>query len=701
MNSVNVHVSTRRTFLTLGAAAPLASLGATASMPAVLPEPDAYISMNGAWQFRLDPAKTGEAQGWHQPATPGGGWSTVTVPHTWQVEPENTEYMGMAWYRRAFDAPQAWSERWVRVEFEAVFHTATVWLDGIEMGRHLGRGYTAFVLDLSPHLHYGSVNTLAVRADNSFNEAMLPRGKSSDWAHDGGIYRPVSLLVSPKIFIERVWVDAEPDLSSGIASAEVHAVVRNASSIAADLRIGFRIVDEETGLTVSAPAPQTLQLPAGERKSIALPVARITKAKLWHFDRPNLYRLEIELSNGHSCAATFGVRKIETRNGGFYLNGERVRLMGVERMAGSNPEYGMAEPSSWIAHDHADMKNLNCIYTRVHWQQDRRVLDWCDRHGMLIQTEVPTWGGDTFAGMTNEPSPEIMNNGLEQLREMIERDRNHPCIFSWGVCNEIQGQNPPAYAFAKRMYQEAKRLDPRRLVTYASNSLQKTPGKDVAGLMDYIMWNEYYESWYKGTPADLARNLEEVHQAFPDKAIVISEYGWCACTPDRPEGDGKRLEVLSKHDAVFRAHDYVAGLIFFCYNDYRTHIGDKGTGVTKQRVHGVVDLYGARKPSYEQLRADSSPIESLEITGAVGQLRLTVRTRQAVPSYTLRGYKVRAVVYGFGDIPLERPEAPLPELSPGQQSSVDVWFAEKAPVRVEIAVLRPTGSSVASGVWHP
>ncbi|MCK7477294.1 MAG: hypothetical protein M0C28_07190 [Candidatus Moduliflexus flocculans] len=61
-------------------------------------------------------------------------------------------------------------------------------------------------------------------------------------------------------------------------------------------------------------------------------------------------------------------------------------------MAGSHPDFGMAEPASWIEHDHADMKELNCVLTRVHWQQDRRVLDYCDRHGILIQLEVPTWG---------------------------------------------------------------------------------------------------------------------------------------------------------------------------------------------------------------------------------------------------------------------------------------------------------------------
>ena len=92
---------------------------------------------------------------------------------------------------------------------------------------------------------------------------------------------------------------------------------------------------------------------------------------------------------------------------------------------------------------------------------------------------------------------------------------HHPCIFSWGVCNEIGGQNPPAFNFAKKMYEAAKRLDPKRLVSHASNSLQKTPGKDVSAIMDYIMWNEYYESWYGGFTADLARNPDEIHEVFP------------------------------------------------------------------------------------------------------------------------------------------------------------------------------------------
>ncbi len=674
-------MSSRRNFLT-GSLALAASLPAHAAPDPAAPRTD-RVSLNGDWQFRLD-------------ADPN--WKVVSVPHTWQIEAPSAGYYGVAWYQRTFEAPKDWAASAVRTEFEAVFHSATVWVNDQPAGEHLRKGYTAFTLDITRLLRFGETNTLRVRAENTFDDRMLPRGRSSDWTHDGGIYRPVSLLITPKVFIERVEIDADPDLARNRAELRVRALVRSTGTHSAEGTLDIRAVDETTGLTATNRTARYAIKP-NDSAWVVVPPAAIDQPRLWHFDHPHLYRLHARLSSGHECSETFGIRKIETRDGGFYLNGERVRLMGVERMAGSNPEFGMAEPASWIDHDHADMKNLNCVYTRVHWQQDRRVLDYCDRHGILIQTEVPTWGGDTFKGMDREPSGVIMQNALEQLREMIERDRNHPSVFSWGVCNEIGGQNPPAYAFAKRMYEEAKRLDPKRLVTYASNSLQKTPEKDAAGLMDYIMWNEYYESWYGGTPADLARNLDELHRAFPGKAIVISEYGYCACTASRPEGDTRRIEVLEQHDRVFRDRPFVAGLIFFCYNDYRTHIGDKGTGVMKQRVHGVVDLYGARKPSYEVLRRESSPVASLDLNGAA--MTATVTTREAVPAYRLSGYTLRAVLYGPGDIPLERIEAPLPSLAPGARATVPLKFSEKSPVRIVIDVLRPNGFSALTHVWNP
>ena len=289
----------------------------------------------------------------------------------------------------------------------------------------------------------------------------------------------------------------------------------------------------------------------------------------------------------------------------------------------------------WIEHGHNDLKKLNCVFTRVHWPQERRVLDYCDRHGILIQLEVPAWGPRTFEGMKNEPSAELLDNGLEQLREMIARDRNHPSVFAWGLCNEVNGQNPPAQQFVRALAREARRLDPHRLLTYASHSLRKTPERDVAGELDFISWNQYYESWVKGTVEDMRRNLLEIRAAFPSKPVVIAEYGYCECAPGRDAGDAGRIGILRRHTAVFRGYPWVAGLIFFCYNDYRTHIGDKGLGVMKQRVHGVVDLYGARKPSFEALRAESSPVEALHVAARPPAFEVRVRARGQLHRHVL------------------------------------------------------------------
>lgn len=665
-------MTNRRRFLRAAPAAVLPVAGA-AQEGATFRTPEA-VPLNGEWEFR---------------AAPQEAWRAVQVPHTWQVEEGLTEHYGKAWYRRRFFAPARWAGAVVRVEFEAVYHTAKVRLNGQAAGEHLRAGYTAFAVDVTRGLRLGAWNEIEVEADNSFDERMLPRGRSSDWAHDGGITRPVALRVTPRVYIEHLWVDAAP----GRVAARV--VVRNGGEAEARVAAALEIRTEEGGsIEWENPRAGEGMIPAGGTQVIELAAARLAAPHLWHFDDPFLYRARVSLDSGDVAETTFGIRTIEIRGTQFLLNGEPVRLMGVERMAGSNPAYGMAEPGEWIEHDHADMRALNCVYTRTHWPQDRRVLDYCDRHGILIQTEVPGWGPKTFQDLKGDDEAALLANGMLQLREMVAEARNHPCVFSWGVCNEVNGQNPPAQAFIRAMYKEAKRLDPSRPVTYASHSLFSNPGRDVAGEMDYIMFNEYFGSWQKGGTPELERTLDAIHAAFPGKPVVISEYGYCACTEDRPENDPVRVGILESHDEVFRKRPWIAGLIFFCYNDYRTHIGDKGEGALRQRVHGVVDVYGARKPSWEVLRRESSPVEALTAAGGA----VTVRVRETGPAFTLRGYTVRVTGYGRGAIPLAARRMKLPELAPGASHTLRVEMKAAGVERVLVEVLRPTGEAVLAPV---
>lgn len=209
--------------------------------------------------------------------------------------------------------------------------------------------------------------------------------------------------------------------------------------------------------------------------------------------------------------------------------------------------------------------------------------------------------------------------------------------------------------------------------------------------MDFVEWNEYHESWLGGTTEDMEKNLLAIHEAFPDKPVVIAEYGWCRCTPDRTEGDEKLISILRRHNAIFRRHDFVAGLIFFSYNDYRTHRGDKGLGVLRQRVHGVVDLYGSKNPSYYVLQEESSPVESLEASFQEQRLRVAIRTRKTIPAYRLRNYRLRWIGYADQDIPLETAELALPDMEPGYDGTHEFKTSLSLFEKIVVEVIRPTG----------
>jgi len=702
-------LTSRRQFLVRSASLAAGVAGAPAEAlvqkKSVTPRPTESSSLDGEWLFRTDPDDAGLKNTWFAAKPSAEDWGIVTVPHTWQVQSPFTEYRGVAWYRRNFEVPERWIDSAIRIEFAAVFHTATVWVNGQLAGEHARKGYTAFAFDISHFVHAGAPNSLAVRVDNSFNLHMLPRGRSSDFPHDGGIFRPVQLLITPEVFVEQIDVDAPPDFGNAAAQLSIVAHCRNTSSKAWHGHASFRVIEEDIGLEALTNSDAgTFSIPPHAAHSLNVS-ASLPNPKLWHFDHPHLYRLEFvitDVSESHLFSTTFGIRRFQVKDGALHLNGERVRLMGVERMGGSNPEFGMAEPESWISHDHNDLKHLNCIFTRVHWPQDSRVLDFCDRHGILIQSEIPAWGWESFKGMATEPDADILENGIEQMREMIARDRNHPSLVMWGLCNEVGGQLPAAYQFAKRMLEEVKKLDPHRLCSYASNSLEKTPEHDVAGLMDLLEMNEYVGTWSPGNLETIGKYLDAVHTAFPDKPVIISEYGYCACVPERPEDDARRIDILRTHDTLFRSKDYVAGAIFFCYNDYRSQAAFSGVGALQQNIHGVVDVFGARKPSFDALRQESSPVASLSVENHSNAFRVQVKTRSAIPSYTLRGYRVRAIYYGPGAIPLEQQEVSLPDLPPGSEAHAELAFRQpERPVRVRFDVLRSTRFSAFSFVWKP
>ena len=184
------------------------------------------------WSFALDPEALGESQGWFKSAKEGPTepYRQVDGPaHLADVGGKRGLHGGVGGIGRNLMHPAHWADCWVRIEFEAVFHTAKVWLNGTYASGEIihADGYTAFTFDVSPALRFNRRNFLAVKVENSFRGDMLPRNNSYDWAQDGGITRPVSLLVAPSAYIDLLRVDAVPDLDTGNAPVKIRAKVRN------------------------------------------------------------------------------------------------------------------------------------------------------------------------------------------------------------------------------------------------------------------------------------------------------------------------------------------------------------------------------------------------------------------------------------------------------------------------------------------
>ena len=454
------------------------------------------ISLNGEWQFRLDPQRNGESQGWAVRMPDGA--ESVVVPHTWNVG-KYADNEGTAWYFREFPAPDNVRGRHVELQFDATFYKSRVWFNGVLLGAHEG-GYTAYHFDVTPHLK--PRNFIAVELNNEPGLATIPgwamKLKDSkniwyDWWHYGGIVRDVGLIVSDTVLIRRQQIRTRLEGTS--ADVTTRVFIENFGAAARDGKL--RVKAYAPGSNAPAATVETVvHATLGATKSSLS--FRLERPMLWHFDHPNVYRIEVELLAGDTTidtlAENFGVRTIEFRDRKLYLNGEAVRLTGMTRHEES-PWEGLAETRGTIKHDYDEMKDLQVTLTRpVHYPQHPYVLDYCDRNGILLIPEIPMWQFSE-AQMSD---PRVIQLAKHQMTEMIEQAYNHPSILGWSVCNESATNTPGGRAYFEALYATVKKLDPDRYVTYADDQISAgaDPKINSASVADFIMMNQYFGTWH-------------------------------------------------------------------------------------------------------------------------------------------------------------------------------------------------------------
>lgn len=594
-------------------------------------------SLNGQWQFTINAE-----------AAP---WDSITVPGNWDTLPPYSTHKGKGWYRRDFVVPADWQGKHIRLKFDAVYHDATVTLNGKELGSHNG-GYTPFEFDVTDVVKFGATNAVTVCADNTYR-----RGA---WWHWGGISRSVTLIANEDARIVWQHIRTELDLKTGKAAVFVRYKLANAG----DKPLKVSLTATIDGAREAA-LNKTVSIPAhGEVEVEAETTLSKKRVRLWHFDHPNLYALTTQLSAGgrilHEQTDRFAIRKVELTEDGLLLNGERVRLNGFNRVSDSR-KYGNTEPDELVKSDVDLMKRANGNLTRLmHYPQAPNLLDYLDEKGMMIWCEIPVWGdGDPFVKTNDLSLPR------QWMREMIERDYNHPCIIGWSVGNEM-GKH---FNYASNLMAYTRTLDPHRMATHVSfTGARKDYNRtnDPITISPVALYNTYsYNS-------DAARIL---HEKWPEKAIFFSELGlkqFGSGLDARIEG----LEALYEKCTV--GHPYVIGVSLWTFNDYRSDY--HGTPPSGNREWGIVTEDRQPKAAFAQARKLFSPVRSLTVTNGVIQLQ--PRSPDEVPSFILRGYKLK----------WDGGEMSLPELKPGDPA----WTAEvKIKPGAVVKLFSPTGYDVA------
>ncbi len=651
-------------------------------------EPRERLSLDGEWNFAIDSLNRGIQNNWFLMGLDNP--ISINVPHTWNVDSSFENYYGLAWYERNFFIPKHWKNKLVKIKFESVYHDALIWINGKKAGEHIGSGYTTFYIDISDFLMYGKSNLISVSVDNSASDRSIPFMNSFDWAKDGGIYGNVELIASGKPSVENILVHSAFSKTEDSNEGKITLEIKLDGNGLTDFKdIDFRVKVTEENQTSSNVVLAVSQIAKVENGKCLLRFD-IPSVNLWHFDHPNLYKLEVEplVDNEPTdrYLTTFGFRSFEIVNGNLYLNNEEVKITGVEWMPGSNPETGFVESRDYIERVLNDMKNANCIFTRFHWQQSEETIDLCNRIGLLVQEEIPLW--QQPVDFTQPP----ISNAVElHAKEMIARDFNAPCIIAWGIGNELSSTNDKTIESLLSLKELVKSLDSSRIISYVSNHVGEMPEKEASKHFDWIMMNDYYGSWF-GKDAEAAGVvLDEVHRLFPEKPIIISEWG--LCEPRFEGGDPRRVRDMADHYAVYKSRPFVKAYIYFNYNDYRTHMGEEGEGRMRRRVHGVTDLYLNHKPSYQKLKQISSPLELIDYEIKSDSFLIHFRNKNTLPSYQISGY--RAELYQIpGDSLLST--TVINEMQPGEKRTLTFPCTSSSKYRVDI--VRGTENNVLSEI---
>lgn len=539
------------------------------------------------------------------PEYPENTLQPVRLPHTCKETPfhyfDESLYQMVSGYRRHLLIPKDWQGKQILLTFEGAAHDSTVFCNGKKVGEH-HCGYTAFTVDLTDNVLYGQDNLLCVRLDSRENLNVPPFGYVIDYMTYGGIYRDVRLEVKEKVSLSDIFVHTAIDFKSSPVTAQITSEI---TLTASDENVTIRqyYMPKSTAAAQESwrlLCEQTVSADTTGDKKIAL-TAAITDPLLWDTEEAHLYILKTQLYQDNTLLdeteTTFGIREAVFKKDGFYLNGRKLRIRGLNRHQ-SFPYVGYAMPKSMQRLDADLLKKelgLNAVRTS-HYPQSHYFLERCDELGLLVFTEFPGWqhiGDDSWKAQA-----------VANAEDMIRQYRNHPSIILWGIrINE----SPDDDAFYEKTNAVAHKLDPTR-PTGGVRAMKKSHL-----LEDVYTYNDFlHDGEMPGC------NPKKKVTSDMEKPYLISEYNGHMYPTKAFDNEERRSEHAIRHanvlDAVAGQSD-IAGSFGWCMFDYNTH-KDFGSG-DRICYHGVMDMFRNPKLAASIYACEQEQTPVLEITSSM------------------------------------------------------------------------------------
>lgn len=594
----------------------------------------------GAQAAEVTPLRDGwrfvraEAPGAQAVAFDDKAWTSVSTPHTYNIadsgvggakvrgEPEGVYYRGPAWYRLSLDHAPKPGQRYF-LQFDGAALKADVYLNGQKLGTHEG-GYAAFRFDATEALKAGQ-NVLAVRVDNSRNTRFAPL--NGDFFIFGGLYRAVSLVEASDVHVDLSdWggpglYGRTEALGAGQAKIGAKVLVRNDRAAPASVQVVTKILDAKG--VVATQAQATTRVAAGQSQPVQQALT-LKKPKLWEGRKsPYLYRLRTEVRVDGKLVDTaevpLGVRTVGLDGEGrFLLNGKPYALYGANIQMPTRFGKGPIVSDAEIDEDMKIMADMGVTALRLaHMQHPQRVYDEADRLGLLLTTEVPLIDD-------HDPSDAFRENLVQQMRELIAQNVNHPSVALWGIGNELRASGEAPNRILAALQATAKEMDPKGLTTYAHCCLNDDD--PIAQHSDTVSYNRYF-GWYWTEAKDIGPWADELHAKMPKRPIGVSEYGAGASILHqedpvlrRPVADGYwhpeqwqttfhevHWRELGKRPYLWSNFIWVG----FDFPSFKRNEGDRA-GINDKGL--VTEDRKVRKDSYYWYQANWSEVPMLHIT---------------------------------------------------------------------------------------